>query len=127
MIFTLVSTLKENTEQLILERQNAAQAIRDKEAQRQEEEENAKFHGEAVNRKSFLAWRDKFRAEMEDKRLREEADREAELGKKKVKVEEKMTGKQLWEKGLAGKIDEDEDAGEVDALGRLKIEDNKAS
>ena len=126
MIFTLISALKENTEQLILERQNAAQAIKDEEAHRQEEAENAKFHGEAVTRDSFLAWREKFRAEMEENRLKDEADRESELGKKKIKMEEKMTGKQLWEKGLVGKIEEDEDAGEageVDGLERLKIGD----
>ena len=125
MIFTLISTLRENTEQLILERQNAAQAIKDEEAHRQEEAENAKFHGEAVTRDSFLAWRERFRAEMEENRLKDEADREAELGKKKIKMEEKMTGRQLWEKGLVGKIEEDEDAGdaEVDALESLKIGD----
>ena len=126
MIFTLISALKETTEQLILERQNAAQAIKDEEAHRQEEAENAKFHGEAVTRDSFLTWRERFRAEMEENRLKDEADRESELGKKRMKIEEKMSGKQLWEKGLVGKIEEDEDAGEageMDGLERLKIED----
>ena len=126
MIFTLISALKENTEQLILERQTAAQAIKDEEAHRQEELENAKFHGEAVTRDSFLAWRERFRAEMEENRLKDEADREAELGKKKIKMEEKMTGRELWERGLVGKIEEDEDAGEageVDGLAKLSIRD----
>lgn len=124
MIFTLISTLKENTEQLILERRQAAQAVKDEEAQRLEEAENAKFHGEAVTRESFLAWREKFRAEMEERRQKEEAERESDLGKKKMNTQEKMTGRQLWEKGLVGKIDEDEDDGdteEVDGLERLKI------
>ena len=121
MIFTLISTLRENTEQLILERQQAAEAVKDEEAQRQEEAENAKFQGEAVTRESFLAWRDKFRAEMEENQMKEEAERETELGKKKIKMEEKLTGRQLWEKGMVGKIDEDEDEGEVDAMERLKI------
>ncbi|KAG7006664.1 hypothetical protein G7Y79_00013g034360 [Physcia stellaris] len=121
MIFTLISTLRENTEQLILERQQAAEAVKDEEAQRQEEAENAKFQGEAVTRESFLAWRDKFRAEMEENQVKEEAERETELGKKKIKMEEKLTGRQLWEKGMVGKIDEDEDEGEVDAIERLKI------
>ena len=121
MIFTLISTLRENTEQLILERQQAAEAVKDEEAQRQEEAENAKFQGEAVTRESFLAWRDKFRAEMEENQMKEEAERETELGKKKIKMEEKLTGRQLWEKGMVGKIDEDEDEGEVDAIERLKL------
>lgn len=130
MIFTLISTLKENTEQLILDRQNAAQDLKDQESKRLEELENAKFHGEAVTRESFLAWRQKFRAEMEEKRVKEETEKEAEMTKKRIKTEEKLTGKELWEKGMAGKIEEDEDIGnmdEVDALERLKIIDRSAS
>lgn len=121
MIFTLISTLRENAEQLILERQQAAQAVKDEEAHKQEQAENAKFHGEAVTRETFLAWREKFRAEMEENHVKEEAERESELGKKKIKMDEKLTGRQLWEKGMVGKIDEDEDEGEVDAMERLKV------
>lgn len=130
MIFALISTLKENTEQLILDRQNAAQDLKDQESKRLEELENAKFHGEAVTRESFLSWREKFRAEMEEKRVKEETEREAEMSKKRIKTEEKLTGKELWEKGMVGKIEEDEDIGnmdEVDALERLKIIDKSAS
>ena len=39
-------------------------------------------------------------------------------------MEEKMTGKELWEKGMFGKIEEEDDtgeAGELDALERLKV------
>ena len=43
------------------------------------------------------------------------------MSKKKIKMEERLTGKQLWEKGMVGKVDEDEDAGEVDGLESLKI------
>lgn len=123
MIFTLISTLRENTEQLILERQQAAQAVKDEEAHRQEEAENAKFHGEAVTRESFLAWRENYRAEMEENQMKEDAETEADLGKRKIKMEEKLTGRQLWEQGMVGKIDEDEDDGEVDAMERLKLVD----
>lgn len=123
MIFTLISTLRENTEQLILERQQAAQAVKDEEAHRQEEAENAKFHGEAVTRESFLAWRENYRAEMEENQMKEDAEKEADLGKRKIKMEEKLTGRQLWEQGMVGKIDEDEDDGEVDAMERLKLVD----
>ena len=123
MIFTLVSTLKDSIEQLILERQNAVQAAKDAEAQRAEEAENAKFHGEPVTKESFLKWRDKFRAEIEERRLQEERERELEAGKKKGgKAEEKLTGKQLWERGMVGKVDEEE-LGEVDGLENLKVTD----
>ncbi|CAD6587987.1 MAG: hypothetical protein ASARMPREDX12_003070 [Alectoria sarmentosa] len=64
MVFTLISALKESAELLIGERLKEVQAERDKEAAKVEEAENAKFHGEAVTRESFLGWRAKFRDEM---------------------------------------------------------------
>ena len=115
MIFTLISALRESAEQLIGERLDAVQAEKDKEAAKAEEAENAKFHGEAVTRESFLAWREKFRDEMEKEE--EERRRLEEEGKsRKVKVEEgKMSGRELWVRGLVGKMEEEED-GEEDAL-----------
>ena len=65
MVFTLISALKESAELLITERLHQVQADKDKEAAKAEEAENAKFHGEAVTRESFLAWRARFREEME--------------------------------------------------------------
>lgn len=114
MIFTLISALKDSAEQLISERLNEVQAEKDKEAAKAEEVENAKFHGEAVTRESFLAWRAKFRDEMD--REEEERRRVEEEGKsRKVRIEEgKMSGRELWERGLVGKVEEEE--GEEDAL-----------
>ena len=118
MIFTLISALKEGAEQLIGERLDQVQAEKDKEAAKVEEAENAKFHGEAVTRESFLAWRARFREEME--REDEERRRVEEEGKsRKVRVEEaKMSGRELWERGLVGKVEEEE--GEEDALKGLE-------
>lgn len=116
MVFTLVSTLKESAEALIAEREAGAQALRDVEARKAEEEENRKFHGTAVTRESFIAWREKFRNEMAEKALREQEEQEAEDKKKRGRVEEKkLTGKQLWETGMVGKVDE-EDMDGADAL-----------
>ena len=114
MIFTLISALKESAEQLIGERLDEAQAEKDQEAAKVEEVENAKFHGEAVTRDTFLAWRARFRGEME--REEEERSRVEEEGKsRKVKIEEgKMTGREMWERGLVGKVEEED--GEEDAL-----------
>lgn len=114
MVFTLISALKESAELLIGERLNEVQAEKDKEAAKLEEVENAKFHGEAVTRESFLTWRARFREEME--REEEERRRVEEEGKsKKLKIEEgKMSGRELWEKGLVGKVEEED--GEEDAL-----------
>lgn len=115
MVFTLISALKESAELLIGERLNEVQAEKDKEAAKAEEAENAKFHGEAVTRESFLAWRAGFRDEVE--REEEERRKVEEEGKsRKVKIEEgKMSGRELWERGLVGKVEEEEE-GEEDAL-----------
>lgn len=110
MVFTLVSTLKESAETLIAERQRQAQNVKDIEAAKAEEEENRKFHGTAVTRESFLKWRAKFRDEMEERERREKEEKEAEEKKKRGRLEEKkLTGKQLWEGGMAGKVDEDDE------------------
>jgi len=125
MVFTLVTVLKDSAELLITERQNAKQALADMAAAKAEEEENKKFQGEAVTRESFLAWRERFRAEMAEEKRRREEEREVEDKKKRVvKEERKLTGRELWQQGLVGKGDEEEeeDNGEEVDMGRLKIE-----
>ncbi|MCJ1443478.1 MAG: hypothetical protein MMC23_003976 [Stictis urceolatum] len=124
MIFTLVSTLKDGAELLITERRSAQEKLKEVEAQKVEEAENAKFQGERVTRESFVKWREEFRREMEEKdnKLREE--REAEDKKKRVKVEEKISGRMLWEKGLVGKVEEEEgdEEGLEKGVGEMKVE-----
>lgn len=125
MVFTLVSTLKESAEALIAEREAGAQALRDVEARKAEEEENRKFHGTAVTRESFVAWREKFRNELAEKSMREQEEQEAEDKKKRGRLEEKkLTGKQLWETGMVGKVDEEEvdEDDPLDGVDKLKIE-----
>ena len=123
MVFTLVSALKDAAELLVAERQKAADALREMAAREAEEKENAKFHGTAVTRESFLEWRDKFFKEMEEAERRAQEEKE-EADKKKRgggKDEKKMTGRELWAKGLAGKGEEDYDEGDV-AEGVKKME-----
>ncbi|KAF1841153.1 RWD-domain-containing protein [Cucurbitaria berberidis CBS 394.84] len=123
MVFTLVTVLKDSAELLITERQNAKQALADLEAARIEEEENKKFQGQAVTRESFLAWSASFKKEIEEEAKRKEEEKELEDKKKRIaKEERKMTGRELWEKGLVGKYvdDEEEDEEEVD-IEKLKI------
>jgi hypothetical protein len=124
MVFTLVSALKENAETLITERANAVQAEKDKVAAKREEEENRKFHGTPVTVESFLEWSAKFKKEIEDEETRLREEKEADDKKKKtaVKEEKKLTGRQLWEKGLAGKGDYDEeDDDAMPAIDKLKV------
>ncbi|KAI9797617.1 MAG: hypothetical protein M1833_005400 [Piccolia ochrophora] len=123
MVFTLVSTLKDSAELLISERQQATRAIKEAQQAEAEEEENKKFHGSAVTRESFLQWRDDFQQEILELEQKKEAEKEAEDKKKRApKEERRMTGRELWEKGLIGKIDEDEEeSGAVDAISQLKV------
>jgi hypothetical protein len=126
MVYTLVLAVKDAAERLIAERQQAAEDEREHEIAKVEEEENRKFHGTPVTRESFLAWRTRFKEELEDAEKKRLEDALAEDKKKRVaKDEVRLTGKQLWERGLTGKIEDDEDEDAVDALDRvekLKIE-----
>lgn len=125
MIFTLVSTLKEAAEQLIIDRQGVVQAEKDQKAAEADEEENRKFHGTVVTKERFIEWREKFLAEMAELEREEKEERELEEKKRRggKPEEKKISGRQLWERGLVGKVDEEEDAGEdvIDDLERLKV------
>ena len=120
MVFTLVSTLKDGAEMLISERTNAKQALAEAALAAAEEEENRKFQGQQVTRESFLAWRERFRQELADEEQRKIEEKEAEDKKKKVKEEKKLTGKELWQQGLVGKVDEDDEGDELE-VDKLKI------
>lgn len=119
MIFTLVSTLKDSAELLIAERQAAVDALKQVEAAKAEEEENRKFQGTAVTRESFIKWREGFQAELQEEERRKREEKEAEEKKKKpsAREEKKLTGKQLWERGLAGRGDYEEDDDEAVQVG----------
>ncbi|KXJ88257.1 RWD repeat domain-containing protein [Microdochium bolleyi] len=124
MVFTLVSTLKDAAEQLVLERKEAMVAVQEEKARAAEREENKKFQGTPVNPETFTKWRADFLQEMEEIRLKEEDERLAELKKARVKEPVKLTGRQIWERGLAGKGDEgDEDdvPGLEDGVEKLKV------
>ena len=60
---------------------------------------------------------------MEEEEQRQEEERLAELKKAKVKEEKKLSGRQLWERGLVGKTDEgdEEDGGLADEMESLKV------
>jgi hypothetical protein len=125
MIFTLVSTVKDAAEQIIQERQEVLKQEHVKRVMAIEAEENKKFHGTPVNIETFAKWRDAFRKEMDDI---EQAEREVEEAAEKKRnrgkeTEVKLTGRQLWESGMAGKADEDDDLEDaaVAAVEKIKI------
>ena len=107
MVFTLVSTLKEAAEQLVVERREAAEKVREEALLEAERKENQKFHGTLVTPEVFIKWRENFLKEMEEARLKEEEEKAAESKKTKAKEPVKLTGKQLWETGLAGRADQE--------------------
>ncbi|KAK4245644.1 ubiquitin-conjugating enzyme/RWD-like protein [Corynascus novoguineensis] len=123
MVFTLVSAVKEAAEQLVEDRKQAAARAHEEAILAAEREENKKFHGTPVNRETFLKWREQFLKEMEEARLKEEEERAAEQKKAKIKEPVKLTGKQLWERGLAtaGQEDGDEDGLPTEDIQKLKV------
>ncbi|KAG9668866.1 RWD-domain-containing protein, partial [Aureobasidium melanogenum] len=126
MVFTLVTTLKDEAELLISERQKAVQAKRDMEIAEAEAEENRKFEGTKVTREVYLEWSRKFKEEMAEAKKKAEEQREAEEKKKRGgKEEKKMTGRELWESGIATRafVDEDDDGADaLEAMKKLKVE-----
>ena len=131
MVFTLVSALKECAELLMAERANAVHAEKEMEAAKAEEEENRRFQGTTVTSETFVKWMANFKKEMEEEEQRQLEEKEAEDRKLKKpsaisRDEKKLTGKQLWERGYAGKGDydeggEDEDGAAAPSLENLKI------
>jgi len=130
MIFTLYSTLKDNAEQLVAERQATARHEHEQKLLAAEREENKKFHGTPVTPETFKTWREGFRKEMEEQRVKED-DAEEAAEKKRNRGKDavvQLTGKQLWERGLAGKVDEDEiedddDRTLVEGVEKVNVED----
>lgn len=122
MVFTLVTTLKDEAEQIALRRREEAAKMHEERVLEAERKENEKFQGTMVNRETFLKWRDDFVKEMEENRQKEEDDRLAEMKKAKIKEPVKMSGRQLWESGLA-KGEEAEEGDDVPAeeLEKLKV------
>lgn len=123
MIFTLISTLKDNAEQIVAGRQAGERRKQEQRLEKLEEEENKKFHGTQVTPESFTIWRAGFRKEMEEIRLKEEeadeiAEKKRNRGKETAVL---LTGRQLWERGLAGKNDEGEDDDELPEVEKLKV------
>lgn len=97
-VFALCSSLKDIAEQSFEAKVEQRQKKHDEELLAKEREEQKKFYGTKVTKESFNEWREKFRKEMGiDKRIEE---------RKKLYHRGKLTGKEIFERGLAG--DEDD-------------------
>lgn len=123
MVFTLVTTLKDEAEQLIAQRREEIARQKQELVLAAEREENKKFHGTPVTRDTFIKWREDFIKEMEEAAQREEEERLAELKKARIKEPTKLSGRQLWEGGLAKGGDdlEEDDDGPAEEMEKLKV------
>lgn len=98
-IFALAALLKDEAELLFQQKLDAAQAEYDKQLLAREKEEQKKFHGTKVTKESYAEWRDKFREEMKVDLKDKERFEKMHNGK--------MTGREIFEKGLAEESDEE--------------------
>lgn len=79
MIFTMVMTMKEELDNIMLDVQKAEEEIINEKRRKEEEAEQAKFVGTKVTVASFMEWKIKFDAEMLEKDAVLKAQRAKEL------------------------------------------------
>ncbi|SGZ46842.1 CIC11C00000000556 [Sungouiella intermedia] len=111
-IFALAALLKDEAELLFQAKLDAAQAQYDKELLAREAEEQKKFHGTKVTKQSYAEWREKFRVEMQVEKKDLERFERMHNGK--------MTGREIFEKGLAEESD-DELADVTDSVAKVAV------
>lgn len=107
-VFTLASSLKERAEKLFEDKVKFAQKIHDDKMLEREREEQKKFYGTKTTPETFKEWRLRFRKELGID------DRVAE--RKKNYHKGKMTGKEIFEAGLAGDEDIEDITAGVEAV-----------
>lgn len=79
MIFTMVMTMKEELDNIVLDVKKAEEEELLEKKRKEEEAEQAKFNGTKVTRESFLAWKKTFDAEIAEKDAVARAQRAKEL------------------------------------------------
>lgn len=102
-VFALASQLKEEAEILFQNKVDQAQKKYDEESLAREMEDQKKFHGTKVTKDSWNEWRSGFRKEMKVE--------ETDLDNFNKMHNGKLSGREIFEKGLAG--DDDDVVGEV--------------
>mgnify|MGYP001159096884 FL=1 len=99
MIFNIISYLKENFEAGLTKQLSNFDQIHQEKLNQKLEIQNAKFKGTTVTKENFAEWRLKFRDEMNLDRRDEE--------RKKLLHAGRLTGKEIFDKGLANEDHED--------------------
>ncbi|SCV00670.1 LAME_0G11254g1_1 [Lachancea meyersii CBS 8951] len=101
MTFALVSWLKESCERFFQEQLAELEHEHERRLAAREKEEQKKFHGTKVTRESYLEWRARFREET--------GRNERDAARKKDAHGGKLTGRQIFEQGLDGSEDAEEE------------------
>lgn len=104
-VFTLASLLKELAEELYNEKVKKQERAHEKAILAEEEKEQEKFRGTPVTAESFAEWRRKFREEFK----LDQVDNEQ-------KDKTKLTGREIFERGLNKEEDEDDLKDAIDEL-----------
>lgn len=101
MTFTIATAAREALSAAIVARIAVAEAAEAAKAKAYEEEEQRKTRGTPLTPELYLAWREKFRAEVAAKRVKEEEDRVRGLpGKEREewrRRRDRQSGRQLFE------------------------------
>ncbi|KAK7107569.1 RWD domain-containing protein 1-like [Littorina saxatilis] len=87
MVFTIISALQERLTVLVEDMKKHAEETRYQKLKKEEEAAQKKFEGTRVTIETFLAWKNKFDAERNEKKLRE---------KEQDRLSKKPSGKELF-------------------------------
>lgn len=98
MVFALITQLKDELENIFRNRLDQAKRRHEKQLLANEMEEQKKFHGTPVTKETWTKWREQFKKEMRIVERDEEYYRNMHGGK--------LTGKEIFEKGLSGNEDD---------------------
>lgn len=109
MCFALLTSIKDHCESWFQEQFEKLEKEHERELQERDREEQRKFFGTSVTPTSFLEWRGKFRQEFKID--------ERDFNRRSLVHHGRLTGRQIFEKGLAGEEEEEEQNGEVDQIG----------
>lgn len=101
MCFALVSWIKESAERWFQESLSKLEREHERKLLEREKEEQKKFQGTKVTRESYLRWREQFRKEM--------GLDERDSARRLAAHNGKLSGRQIFEQGLDGSEDVDED------------------
>ncbi|KAH3901989.1 related to Protein GIR2 [Saccharomycodes ludwigii] len=101
MLFTLINSIKEDAEEYYTEKLHQYELKHEKEIQERELIENAKFVGTKVTKETFNAWRIKFRKELSLDERNKERLMKSHGGR--------LSGRQIFEQGLAGDDDDEQE------------------